>query len=401
MENANEEILSLRRPSVLPKEVKALITQCIETACNSDSAIDLGIRLAATFDLMVSAAYYNFISNRGWTYCNSFPQKMFYTYTNVCPRCIGHSKFMFAKANKPESGKIGQITAEILCLFYQHIFSRNGHRIDVYKGSEPIDVIINDTERDMFLLAEVKAAPLLTLPIAAECDRMTENTDGEIVFSEHQPTDNPSLKLTRMSIYIPKYENAEERFFPLDIDWNNPHKYYEAICSLIKGGSDFFNSYLNFWHRSFEAYKNKERDLSAYWLTNACGTPSPIPERWPKRRNSGGYESVSDSKTSAGMDRTDDIKKGIYQVVKLGAEYKTRFPNVRTAIISNLPAVRHFDEYLLTIKDIVWAISKEPHAATLGDLPPHTPIYNLFDGIITLTESHVRDIWVKQILSHE
>lgn len=56
-----------------------------------------------------------------------------------------------------------------------------------------------------------------------------------------------------------------------------------------------------------------------YWFTNSCGQPIPRPDTWPHRAGTG-YESVSDSKTSVGIDRTDDIKKGTYQILKLGAE---------------------------------------------------------------------------------
>lgn len=45
------------------------------------------------------------------------------------------------------------------------------------------------------------------------------------------------------------------------------------------------------------------------------------------------------------MDRTDDIKKGIYQVIKMGTLFKDQ-PNIKTAIISNLPAYRHREEYV-------------------------------------------------------
>jgi hypothetical protein len=34
----------------------------------------------------------------------------------------------------------------------------------------------------------------------------------------------------------------------------------------------------------------------------------------------------------------------------------------------------------------------------LGDLPAETPIYNLFDGIITLTMTQARDPWVSDRL---
>lgn len=68
-------------------------------------------------------------------------------------------------------------------------------------------------------------------------------------------------------------------------------------------------------------------------------------------------ESISDSKTSAGLDRTDDIKKGIYQAFKLSIESSKAFPeeNIKTALISNLPAYRHGEDYITPFSNIYWA----------------------------------------------
>lgn len=393
----NNDLMNLKRESLIDPHVKDVVNKCIDIAFMQNNQYDLGIRLAATFDLMVSAAYYKSVSNRGWTYCSDDPQMMFYTYTNVCPRCRGNGRFVYAKANKPESGKIGQITTEILCVFYQSIFTRKGHDVEVFKASEPVDVIVHDINKDVFLLAEVKAAPLLTVPLAAKCEAITEMRDGILVKSEHESIDNPFLRNSSIELYFPAYNNKEERFYPLELNWENETCFYDAMLKLMKKGG-FFSDYLDFWFTSYNAYINKSREVSLYWLTNACGGPVPIPEDWPKRAGTG-YESVSDSKTSAGMDRTDDIKKGIYQVLKIGAEYKTTKKNIRTAIISNLPALRHYDEYLLTIKDIVWTISEEPFVSSWKDLPTDTPVYNLFDGIISLTKSDIRDPWIKELLS--
>ncbi len=393
----SEILLNLKREFVIDPHVKEVVDSCIDIAFNQTSKYDLGIRLAATFDMMVSVSYYKSVSNRGWTYCSDDPQMMFYTYTNVCPRCRGNGRFVYAKANKPESGKIGLITTEILCVFYQNIFTKKGHNVEVFKASEPVDVIVHDIKKDMFLLAEVKAAPLLTIPLAAKCETITEMRDGVLIRSGHETIDNPFLRSSSIGLYFPAYNKKKERFYPLELDWGNEACYYDAILKLMKN-ADFFENYLDFWYTSYNAYIDKNREVSLYWLTNACGSPFPIPEGWPKRVGTG-YESVSDSKTSAGMDRTDDIKKGIYQVLKIGAEYKTTHKNIKTAIISNLPALRHYDEYLLTIKDIVWTISKEPFVSSLKDMPLDTPIYNLFDGIISLTKSDIRDPWIKGLLS--
>ncbi|MBQ9394404.1 MAG: hypothetical protein IJU23_02665, partial [Proteobacteria bacterium] len=110
-----------------------------------------------------------------------------------------------------------------------------------------------------------------------------------------------------------------------------------------------------------------------------------------------GYESISDAKTSVGMDRTDDIKKAIYQVLKLGSEYKPNDANVKTAIISNIHAVRHYDEYLLSVRDVIWALDKTRSVTRARQLDPDTPIYNLFDGVLSFTHSDIRDAWIASI----
>ena len=131
-------------------------------------------------------------------------------------------------------------------------------------------------------------------------------------------------------------------------------------------------------------------------MTNGCGQPTPRPDDWPRRKGTG-FESISDGKTSVGMDRTDDIKKAIYQVLKLGSSYKPTDNSIKTAIISNIHAIRHYDEYLLTVRDVIWAIDSSKGIRNAGDLDPDTPIYNLFDGILSFTKSEIRDDWVKSL----
>lgn len=44
-------------------------------------------------------------------------------------------------------------------------------------------------------------------------------------------------------------------------------------------------------------------------------------------------------------------------------------------------------------------MSNEPYKTKLGELPFDASIYNLFDGIISLTKSDIRDMWVKNMFS--
>ena len=57
--------------------------------------------------------------------------------------------------------------------------------------------------------------------------------------------------------------------------------------------------------------------------------------------------------------------------------------------------MRHYEEYLRDLQDIVWTQDKTKQAKTVKDLPDDQRVYNLFDGIISFTESYSRDEWVE------
>lgn len=99
------------------------------------------------------------------------------------------------------------------------------------------------------------------------------------------------------------------------------------------------------------------------------------------------------------MDRTDDIKKGIYQVLKVGADGKPFSKNydLSVGILSNVDAARHFDEYLQNIQNVVWTLDLSGTAKKIGDLPLEQDVFNLFDGIITFTKNISRNDWLKSI----
>lgn len=101
------------------------------------------------------------------------------------------------------------------------------------------------------------------------------------------------------------------------------------------------------------------------------------------------------------MDRTDDIKKGIYQVLKLGAEGKQIDTDwdYKVGIISNIHPARHFDDYLKPLKDIIWTEDKSGLAKYVGDLPDDQKVFSLFDGIVALTQTYSRDEWISKLFS--
>lgn len=375
---------------------------------------DVGISLAAAFDLFVSAEYYSKITNRGWLYCPSGEPLLLYPFTNTCPRCILTGTFHFHKSNKPTSGSIGETTSRLLCIFLERLFQRFNRKLRVYKGIEPVDVIIQDAESNTLLLAEVKAAPLVTLPLAVQIERQTEMSVDEITAILYTRYENAFLNNSELQLLLPLSSDQEQTYRLAVVGTRGDHAprvwCYQQLTRLFSQDDMLFDQYCAFWLRAFRAYDRAERQQQTqidkvYWLTNGCGQPAPRPADWPARAGSG-FESVSDGKSSVGMDRTDDIKKGIYQVLKIGATAKPgSTQQLKAALISNIHAVRHYDEYLSNLQDVVWAsypVASDASVPTsAGDLPDQTPLYNLFDGIISFTKTYSRDTWISENFTFE
>ncbi len=165
----------------------------------------------------------------------------------------------------------------------------------------------------------------------------------------------------------------------------------EQVRRVLVDDEANLQAYFQFWARAYAAYGNERKDPidAVFWLTGACGAPKPKPVHWPEGKT------VSDAKTTVGMDRTDDIKKATYQVLKIATAAKPRTSYfVKTALISNIHAVRHYEAYLQDFQDVVWAQDETRLAKTASELPPDKSLYNLFDGILSFTRSHSRDEWI-------
>ena len=379
-----------------------LIKKCLQYADNSSS---IGTLLASAFDILVSAEYYGMISHSGWLYCPAEKPRLYFHFTNCCPRHVIDDKFFFNPSNKPSSGKIGTATSRLLLLFIQQLFQRKNFDEIILKGTEPVDAVVVNYKTKRVLFAEIKASPLVTLPISVETQRLTKEQNDEIINSEHISVVNSTLYQTPIDIFLPVFVNGhwKDNYYKLGQRENEKDVYwaYRGLIDLLNRNEDFFEQYFKFWEEALKSYQPKSNE-NIFWLTNACGTPSPIPQGWQKRRVGSGYESVSDSKTSVGMDRTDDIKKGIYQVLKLGAEGKPLLSewDYKVGIISNIHPARHFEEYLQSMQDIVWTNDESGRASFVKDLPLEQKVFNLFDGIIALTKTYSRDEWIDKLFAN-
>ncbi len=405
VENWDLKVLEDSTALNLGNEIQELSTTLINMSHErADDLKDFGLNLAASFDLIVSLTYYASVKSTGWCYCPEGESSLIFSYVNLCPKCLFKGEFHHLKGGKPPSGVIGKKTREVLAAFWSGLFKHRGKKIEFRLAKEPVDLVAIDELTKTILVAEVKSAPLCCLPIFSE----TEKLQDQGIEDSDDIVEHISIGRAGSSpvyILMPIRSGSDWSTKKYLISEKFPFSEKDGFLGVMKLLNDdqFFKEYIDFWKQAYSDYSNKNRDSTVFWLTNACGAPSPAPENWPTRSTGKGKETISDAKTSAGMDRTDDIKKGIYQVLKLGTEGKPKSSNyeVKTALISNMDAARHHDEYLSVLENVMWTTSLDGSIKYTGDLEPQTPIYNLFDGIITFSKNLVRDEWVKEVFDLE
>lgn len=385
-----QELLNKELREEKDTELGSFVQLLVQKSLNQKE-LPVGLSLAATFDLLVGLFYYQKVPSKGWLFCPNGEQLYFFPFVNACPRCAVQGRFEYHKAGKSQSANIGSATIKALILFIQEWFNTTNNKLIVLKGEEPVDLCIYDRATETIFLAEVKSAPLLTLPLVIKPHKDTE----EIDFHESQTIGG--MIGSTMGVMLPTYVDGNwlSKKYYFNSKFDGTDRYFIDAMTILVNDNDFFRSYLETWNKGFLAYSQKAKSEGIFWLTNGCGSPYPSPDSWPLRSGSG-KETISDGKTSVGLDRTDDIKKGVYQLLKLRLTPINDSFNVKIGIFSNTHAARHHEEYIEPIKDIMWLKSELEGVKTSGELPDSTPVYNLFDGIITFTKSFTKDQWLKQ-----
>lgn len=361
-----------------------LVAKSIQASRQSGVALD--IALAASFDLLVASKYYQYVLPEGWLWCQHCDHDI-YTFFNACPYCITEERFVHHIGCKPTSGQIGPATAEalreILSAYYHQTA---GSSVAVHTGSEPIDIAIVDTVSRYVFIAEVKAAPLFIPALARK------HTAQGLQTTEQKPLRH-SVGIVRAmdqhsySLVIPAPDgiNLFWKLQTTGLGWASWGQ--EAIANAIETGSFDFAAYVRTWSHLWQLYTTKNNRDKLFWFTGACGLPRRPGEGWPVAADGKPKGTISDGKTSVGMDRTDDIKKSTFQVLKLGIEAR-RLPmktwTLGIGLASNLHAARHYEDYLKQYEEIVWGWSKHG-----GQSPKY--VFNLFDGIISFSQSNIRD----------
>lgn len=331
---------------------------------------------AFCFDLLMSAAYMDATSGieKSIEQCNNIFEKYnaHIGFINLCATCyINKSIWAYQKAVKPQSGALGKLSSEIILRFIQKI-NPQFVEVLVVGGIDFVDAILKH-KNGMIILAEVKSAPLLTYPFLFDIPRgcLKGNHKNAIIT-------NSQLRACDSAVYLHNCGRINLGKV------GDPVWPFRPLVNFIIDGKNlkFIKDCVNNWIAAKDAYSTKDRQNKLYYLANASGHPPAIAKErdgWPPK------ESISDSKTSAGMDRTDDIKKGIYQSLKIGTHIKN-FPYVKTAIISNLPAYRHGKEYVTPFISMLWGLEEDLKNSEGGKILSEHNLRKVFDFLITLED---------------
>lgn len=239
-----------------------------------------------------------------------------------------------------------------------------------------IDMILFTDE--MLALCEVKASPLVAFPLIAPLERELRrrgHKDEQQRVVRHRKTDLPLAKAGEVSLYLPHVAQRYNLGNPTSADYP-----IRKFCTFYAGDPQVVSDIIKAWRPLYEGYRRKwdqSGDDRLRWLTFGCAGQ------------------VDDSKNSPGIDRTDDIKKGIYQMLKLGEHFagRCRKGAIKVALLSNMHAVRHHNTYLSGLEDVIWthdrllAMTDDPNwrKVRVEDL------VRLYDAAITFTKPLFRD----------
>ncbi len=357
------------------------------------------IALPALFDLVMSAKYAEkMVADGGWTYCigqaGSLVQDepaLYFPFLKTCPRCsVKYGVIPNVKSNKPGSDTIGEIASDAALLSLSEVIRRIAPSVKIGKSKDrqgDVDAIIYD--ETMIALLEIKSSPLVIYPLEVRLSHpMTEVYEGISGPKHNHSVATASLDTYELSLYIPHID----LHIPLGKRYTENWPYAE-LAEFVSSPQNIVKI-ITLWKELYDLYAERGQRKPIdhrKWLMCGCGSP------------------VDDSKNAPGMDRTDDLKKGTYQVLKYGTYYKEKCPRrrMRAVLSSNLLALRGFDRYLAEVQDVIW--TKDKYSITLGDSATSSgikafhsnDIFNLYDALICLTRSIYRDEHLHEISSLE
>lgn len=339
--------------------------------------------LAAMFDLACNVEYvHGRLVNSKWIYCHRPEAKrptVYYSFLKQCPTCcldVGLEKRLAGAQHKPSSHHIGEITTTAMAMLLKLVMAAGPRPLSlatITKQSHDVDAVA--FRDDLFVLLEVKASPMVSFPIGMELREplFAEGADGRKEFRQHSLVDVP-VDYAKLFLFIP---HRQKRFaLPRGSDANWP---YEAAVNCFSTPANLLE-YFSAWLELFYAYsvhktQRNERESVLGYLVNGWG------------------DEIDSNKTKPGLGRTDDIKKGTYQLLKFGAYYAddTANPPVRGALATNLDPLFLRADYFTKLADIRWgkghAFSQDGAEWRIADRNLHY----LYNAVMAFNEPVIND----------
>ncbi|MGQ9902111.1 MAG: hypothetical protein ACUVR1_07855 [Fimbriimonadales bacterium] len=387
-----EELTSLHENAINASEYNAQLAnfvrqlfECLRRMVQSREIEDtesLGIALGSIFDWCVSLLYAEKVANTGWLYCPD-AQMSFYPYIKSCPVC-GRVENIEPRVHKPSSDTIGRYTTICLGTILSEIcrVSQNKFAVKILPTSRgDIDMLIFDSTTAV--LCEVKSSPLYLFPLCVRYEKPLKTFSGVEVseLTTHEIVAVDAIESRELYLFLAGgylipvrlVSEVASQFLSLE-DSRNPDRLYEMLDTVRGTWASMYAGYTSRWRVN--------SDLR--WLTCGCGG------------------SVDDSKNAPGLDRTDDIKKGIYQMLKISAKYSRgcQERRIRTALLSNMHPVTHYEEYLRDFEDALWTRGKDiQERSGQTVLVEGNNLLPFYDMLLTLTRSWFRDERLEQAFS--
>lgn len=344
---------------------------------------------AALFDLVCNAEYlHGRVTNRSWIYCHRNREEKdsaayaYYSFLKQCPKCCqdrGLETRLSGAQHKPSSHHIGEITTTAIAFFLTLLAKAANHPLQVgiiSKQNHDVDALAWRT--DLLVLFEIKASPLVTYPIRVRLAApFTEpGDDGPVEIGQHKLID-VEFSVHELSLFLANQD--------VDIPMGRPETQtwpYPQLMEFISQ-PDGLLTYLEAWGEIFLGYSIPKqnrvgRQVVMGYLANGWG------------------DEIDSNKTKAGLGRTDDIKKGTYQLLKFGAYYRQGCPNIpiRGALTANLDPLFMYADYLEKLIDARWAPASK--FQSVEDRPDYKQIleselFYLYDAVLAFNKPIIND----------
>lgn len=305
--------------------------------------------------------------------------RAYFSFLRACPRCSyqwGHippvpnrpvtgnfSPKFVVTGNKPGSGPLGDITSGLMAMLIQMMLRATGSGFDarlVTKQNHPVDLVL--ASPDLLALCETKASPLVSYPVCTPLnDRVADHTSGISVDALN----------SELALYIPHRDWEIPLGRPSAEAWP-----FSALCTKLEEDPTIAVRLVSAWYQLFLAYQVPKRRRNRTTqhlslLTNGWG------------------DNTDSNKTKAGLGRSDDMKKGTYQMLHFGSLFKDRCEKraIHVALLANMDPVNMYAEYLEPLQDALW--TTVPGEIRDGRLMlPAQRVHRLYDAIVTFNRMH-------------